>query len=85
MKADVQGAGRSSGSRPKAGSDAARLPPRHLRVLLGGTGSAGPAGRALHLLVSTENSENVTVPILAACGELHPSQLESGDYSQIFL
>lgn len=67
------------------GSDAVRLPVRHRRVLLGGMGSTAPAGHALHLLVSTETSANVTVPILAACSELHPDQLESRDYSQILL
>lgn len=85
MEADVHGTGRSHWSRPKAGSGVARNSPQHLHILLAGPGCAAPTGPALHLLVSTENSRNVTVPILAARRELHPDQLESGDYSQILL
>lgn len=55
MKADVQGTGRNYQSRLKAGSNVARLPCQHLPVLTG-MGSAAPAGHALHLLMSTENS-----------------------------
>lgn len=85
MEADVHGTGRSHWFWLKAGSGVARNPPQHLHILLAGPGCAAPTGPALHLLVSTENSWNVTVPILAARRELHPDQLESGDYSQILL
>lgn len=85
MEGDARGTGRSRRSWPKAGSGVARNSPQHLHILLAGPGCAAPTGPALHLLVSTEKSRNVTVPILAARRELHPDRLERGDYSQILL
>lgn len=85
MEGDVHGMGRSHWSWMKAGNGVARNSAQHLHILLARPGCAAPTGPALHLLVSTENSRNVTVPILAALRELRPDQLESGDYSLILL